>query len=166
MNLTRKFPKPYLTNATCQIRSLFRVVVLIRIKGLSCCCGDQNQTIMLSIKRPLVVLSLLALTTCEAFVPTTKSQMASGNVMATTRGAKSAFVPLFQGGGSHIPMGIHTTTTTALSMIGNGNLIDRFTRVVKSNINKFVSSIENPEKIIVQAVDDMQVSRISCDARV
>ena len=43
-------------------------------------------------------------------------------------------------------------------MGGNGNLFDRFYRVVRSNVNKFVASIENPEKVIVQAVDDMQVS--------
>lgn len=54
-------------------------------------------------------------------------------------------------------MGATPTTTTSLSMVGNGNLFDRFARVMKSNINKFVSSIENPEKVIVQAVDDMQV---------
>jgi len=51
------------------------------------------------------------------------------------------------------------TSTTSLSMMaGNGNLVDRFFRVFRSNMNKFVSSIENPEKVIVQAVDDMQVS--------
>lgn len=35
-------------------------------------------------------------------------------------------------------------------------MFDRFVRVVNSNINKFISGIENPEKVIIQALDDMQ----------
>jgi phage shock protein A len=41
---------------------------------------------------------------------------------------------------------------------GGGNMLDRFVRVVNSNINRFISGIENPEKVIIQALDDMQVS--------
>ena len=36
------------------------------------------------------------------------------------------------------------------------NLFQRFTKVVASNVNQFVSSLEDPEKILGQAVDDMQ----------
>jgi phage shock protein A len=49
-----------------------------------------------------------------------------------------------------------TTTTTSLYMGGSRNLLERFVRVLNSNLNSAVSSIENPEKIIVQAVTDMQ----------
>ena len=45
--------------------------------------------------------------------------------------------------------------STALSM----NLFDRFQRVAKSNINNVLKSLEDPEKIMNQAVEDMQVSR-------
>ena len=45
------------------------------------------------------------------------------------------------------------TTTTALSM----NLFDRFTRVAKSNINNVLKNLEDPEKIMTQALEDMQV---------
>jgi phage shock protein A len=36
------------------------------------------------------------------------------------------------------------------------NLFDRFTRVAKSNINNVLKSLEDPEKIMNQAVEDMQ----------
>mmetsp|Transcript_36213 Transcript_36213/g.87398 ORF Transcript_36213/g.87398 Transcript_36213/m.87398 type:complete len:302 (-) Transcript_36213:227-1132(-) len=42
--------------------------------------------------------------------------------------------------------------STALSM----NLFDRFQRVAKSNINNVLKSLEDPEKIMNQAVEDMQ----------
>jgi len=73
-------------------------------------------------------------------------------------GGASAFVP-------HRPVGTSsfvqrpsssyasTTTTTALQM----NLFDRFTRVAKSNINSILKNLEDPEKIMSQAVEDMQV---------
>lgn len=38
------------------------------------------------------------------------------------------------------------------------NLFDRFTRVAKSNINNVLKSLEDPEKIMNQALEDMQVS--------
>lgn len=46
---------------------------------------------------------------------------------------------------------------TALSM----NLFDRFTRVAKSNINNVLKNLEDPEKIMTQAVDDMQTDLVS-----
>ena len=36
------------------------------------------------------------------------------------------------------------------------NLFDRFTRVAKSNLNNVLKSLEDPEKIMSQAVEDMQ----------
>jgi len=36
------------------------------------------------------------------------------------------------------------------------NLGDRFVRLVKSNLNQAISSLEDPEKVLQQAVDDMQ----------
>jgi len=36
------------------------------------------------------------------------------------------------------------------------NLFDRFTRVVKSNVNSVLQSVEDPEKVLDQAVDEMQ----------
>lgn len=45
-------------------------------------------------------------------------------------------------------------SSTALSM----NLFDRFTRVAKSNINNVLKNLEDPEKIMTQALEDMQVN--------
>lgn len=36
------------------------------------------------------------------------------------------------------------------------NLADRFFRVVKANINSVLQNLEDPEKILEQAVEDMQ----------
>jgi phage shock protein A len=36
------------------------------------------------------------------------------------------------------------------------NMIDRFFRVVSSNINNVISNLEDPEKVLDQAVVDMQ----------
>lgn len=51
-----------------------------------------------------------------------------------------------------------STTTTQLSMVrsGGGNLMDRFSRVVRGNVNRFVASLEAPDKVIGQTVVDMQ----------
>lgn len=43
------------------------------------------------------------------------------------------------------------------------NLFDRFTRVAKANINNVLKNLEDPEKIMNQAVEDMQVSSIVCE---
>jgi len=40
------------------------------------------------------------------------------------------------------------------------NLVDRFFRVVRSNINSLISSVEDPEKIISQTVTDMQADLV------
>lgn len=40
------------------------------------------------------------------------------------------------------------------------NLFDRFQRVAKANINSVLKSLEDPEKILNQAVEDMQVRKI------
>ncbi|KAL7467035.1 hypothetical protein ACHAXS_007306 [Conticribra weissflogii] len=46
--------------------------------------------------------------------------------------------------------------STSLSM----NLFDRFTRVAKSNINNVLKSLEDPEKIMNQALEDMQTDLV------
>ena len=43
------------------------------------------------------------------------------------------------------------------------NLFDRFSRVAKANVNSVLKSLEDPEKILNQAVEDMQVrTRNTC----
>ncbi len=46
------------------------------------------------------------------------------------------------------------TSTTSLQM----NLFDRFARVAKSNLNDIANKLEDPEKIMDQAINEMQVS--------
>lgn len=40
------------------------------------------------------------------------------------------------------------------------NLFDRFTRVAKSNLNNIVKNLEDPEKVMNQAVEDMQADLV------
>lgn len=47
-------------------------------------------------------------------------------------------------------------SSTSLSM----NLFDRFQRVAKSNINNVLKNLEDPEKIMTQAVEDMQADLV------
>ena len=47
-------------------------------------------------------------------------------------------------------------STTALQM----NLFDRFQRVAKSNLNNILKNLEDPEKIMNQAIEDMQVCEL------
>jgi phage shock protein A len=66
--------------------------------------------------------------------------------------------PSLARGGRHIESGAFTPRTlarssdTAISM----NMFDRFSRLVKSNVNDLLGKIEDPEKMIEQAVGDMQ----------
>ena len=50
-----------------------------------------------------------------------------------------------------------SSSASKLYMVGGTSIMDRLTRVVKSNVNKWVSTIENPEKVINQSVSDLQV---------
>lgn len=49
---------------------------------------------------------------------------------------------------------VPSSSSSALQM----NLFDRFQRVAKSNINNVLKNLEDPEKIMTQALEDMQVS--------
>jgi hypothetical protein len=52
---------------------------------------------------------------------------------------------------------VSSSSASKLYMVGGPSIMDRLTRVVKSNVNKWVSNIENPEKVINQSVSDLQV---------
>jgi len=44
----------------------------------------------------------------------------------------------------------------ARTIVYGDNLFDRFVRVTKANVNKMLQSVEDPEKVLDQAVDEMQ----------
>ena len=68
----------------------------------------------------------------------------------------NAFVPSMHTAGK--PSHLSVTSQSQLYM-SSGFFLDRVTRVVKSNVNKWVSNMENPEKVINQAVSEMQVGK-------
>ena len=49
-------------------------------------------------------------------------------------------------------------TATSSQLILHMNLFDRFARVAKSNLNELANKLEDPEKIMDQAIEEMQVS--------
>lgn len=56
---------------------------------------------------------------------------------------------------------------SAVRLTSNGvvlhmNMFDRFSRVAKSNLNNILKNLEDPEKIMTQALEDMQVSTSLC----
>eukprot|EP00977_Amphora_coffeiformis_P016289 scaffold4990_cov176-Amphora_coffeaeformis.AAC.6 len=105
----------------------------------------------------LIWLCLFALCT-HAFVPVSTSQSRPNTVGTTSSG----FTP--PGLSVAVVSSRHHASTTPLYMaagIGGGsNLLDRFSRVMRGTLNKAVASVEDPEKIIVQAVNDMQADLI------
>lgn len=60
-------------------------------------------------------------------------------------------------GNAFAPTPIDRHVRPMMEMRAQGNPVDRFFRVLRSNGNKLVSNMEDPEKVIVQAVSDMQV---------
>lgn len=50
----------------------------------------------------------------------------------------------------------NTVPRVSTNLYMGGNMFDRFFRVVNSNVNRALSGLEDPEKIVVQAVSDMQ----------
>ena len=89
-----------------------------------------------------IIASLLAASS-EAFTPVVvgskSSYIPQNNVVATPVSPRSS------------------SSSTALNM----NLFDRFSRVAKSNLNNILKNLEDPEKIMSQALEDMQVRVIA-----
>mmetsp|Transcript_37900 Transcript_37900/g.68261 ORF Transcript_37900/g.68261 Transcript_37900/m.68261 type:complete len:301 (+) Transcript_37900:186-1088(+) len=54
----------------------------------------------------------------------------------------------------------HTSSPSYRSTSLSMNLFDRFQRVAKSNINNVLKSLEDPEKIMTQALEDMQTDLV------
>ena len=83
------------------------------------------------------ILACLLVSSIDAFSP------------AVVVGSKSSFVP----SNSNMVALPRDSGSTALNM----NLFDRFSRVAKSNLNNILKNLEDPEKIMNQALEDMQV---------
>jgi len=79
--------------------------------------------------------------TTDAFVPTFVAP-------------RHALPAVYKAGGN-LPVSSRPASKTALQM----NLFDRFSRVAKSNLNNILKNLEDPEKIMTQALEDMQVRR-------
>ena len=92
-------------------------------------------------------------------------------VVALTASSSDAFTvgPQFQQSAAATNHAARRTRTTAPSssnvILHAGNLFDRFARVAKSNLNNLAGKLEDPEKIMEQALEEMQVSSILFSSR-
>ena len=85
-------------------------------------------------------------------------------VVALTASSSDAFTvgPHFQQSAAANHAARRTRTAPSSSnVILHANLFDRFARVAKSNLNNLAGKLEDPEKIMEQALEEMQVSSIS-----
>lgn len=96
----------------------------------------------------LVVLGTALLTRggANAFVPSSSFVTRPSSVVTTHDKSVSYTMPAAPAS---------STRNTALQM----NLVDRFMRVAKANMNTVLMNLEGPEKIMNQAVEDMQVRK-------
>ncbi len=82
----------------------------------------------------------------------TKATIFSAIIASSNAFAPSSFTP-----------GVSSSRTSVVRQTPNNgsvlhmNLFDRFSRVAKANLNNALKSLEDPEKILNQAVEDMQV---------
>lgn len=86
------------------------------------------------------VLAFSAFSEIDAFAPTAHTR---GSFVSSPRIAVS-----------------HSTIESSTTLAMRGNLVDRFVRVFNANVNKIVSGLEDPEKVIYQAVEDMQTDLV------
>lgn len=100
---------------------------------------------MVNFRLSLTVNTLVLLLSEQggAFSPTSSFVRRSNTYVALTPPSQQTF---------GVASGHCVGSTTALSM----NLFDRFSRVAKSNLNNILKNLEDPEKIMNQAVEDMQ----------
>lgn len=85
-----------------------------------------------------------------------KFSIASSSLLLLASSSTNAFAPATCGSSfvqSRVAFAPASSSSSALQM----NLFDRFTRVAKSNLNNVLKKLEDPEKIMNQAVEDMQV---------
>lgn len=83
-------------------------------------------------------LALLLLGAASAFVPTLRST--------------TGWSPCSAGAHARPALGARARAAPLLHM----NMFDRFTRVAKANANKLLEKMEDPEKVLSQAVEDLQ----------
>lgn len=67
-----------------------------------------------------------------------------------------AFAPVHHSNNHRLMTVSDVTTGSASAMALHANFFDRFARVAKANLNNVLIRFEEPEKVIVQALDDMQ----------
>jgi PspA/IM30 family len=106
--------------------------------------------------RSFVHISIVAVAAASNMVSVVTAFTASSSRVESRRSLlqkpqQAAGLATFSYGGS-------SSSSTALHM----NLFDRFQRVAKANLNNVLQSLEDPEKIMTQALEDMQVRPSYC----
>ena len=111
-----------------------------------------KQHIKHQIKTILCCSTLFYILEIKRYNISTKTIMKTSTaaVLIAFLGQASAFAPSATGRSTFVD----NKSSTSLHM----NMFDRFSRVAKANINNVLKTMEDPEKILNQAVEDMQVS--------
>ena len=115
-------------------------------RTISPCQMDPFPTIMPPRHAALLVLALHA-SGVSGFAPT-----AGASLLCSTAPAQSASPKVAVACRRAAAAAAGRTAPTLISM----NMFDRFSRLVKSNVNDLLSKAEDPEKVLEQAVVDMQ----------
>ena len=118
-------------------------------------CTFQSSIRKSKVKTNIMIVSILLVTiflsskVVGAYImPTTTTSFSRSSFVARRRHTLDSFgTPTLQ----------HTASTAAATTTLHMNLFDRFSRVAKSNLNNILQSLEDPEKIMTQALEDMQV---------
>jgi hypothetical protein len=94
----------------------------------------------------VLVMLLAASSSVESFAPVTGSG-------ATVKAAvPSSFT------GNQVALHYGTEAKRSLLYMKSDNIFERVVRVAKANINNALKNLEDPEKVMTQALKDMQVS--------
>jgi len=85
------------------------------------------------------------------------STMALAAIGSSMTGIAEAFAPIHHPSSARLTMPSHISShRSASSTALQANLLDRFFRVSKANANSILQRLEDPEKIMDQALEDMQ----------
>mmetsp|Transcript_31796 Transcript_31796/g.49316 ORF Transcript_31796/g.49316 Transcript_31796/m.49316 type:complete len:326 (-) Transcript_31796:103-1080(-) len=94
---------------------------------------------------------ILTSATCLALAMSQADAFVSPAFVSSKNALPATYTP-----GSNLATSMPTATSRSSSSSLQMNLFDRFSRVAKSNINNVLKNLEDPEKIMTQALEDMQ----------
>mmetsp|Transcript_26922 Transcript_26922/g.44362 ORF Transcript_26922/g.44362 Transcript_26922/m.44362 type:complete len:319 (+) Transcript_26922:154-1110(+) len=81
---------------------------------------------------------------------------ASTTLLLLMLASSEAFAPIHHSSSARLTVPSETFADSASATALHANLFDRFARVTKANLNNVLQRFEDPEKVMTQALEDMQ----------